>query len=152
MNLLVLHHRIAFLSASDSSPNDAAVWTICTKDPVCCDFAIREEGGANFALKGVDAMLRPSCAGCLDDLSKLFTSNPGCFPTEREENSHYNTKTVLFLCMEMPQSSQQAPTCTQHFQADSRELHSLCITVHCSWQGMKSMQKFTDGCKGELNG
>ncbi|KAI1242278.1 hypothetical protein IHE44_0005797 [Lamprotornis superbus] len=47
------NYGIAFLSASDSSPNDAAVWTICTRDPVRCDFAIRDESGDDFALKGI---------------------------------------------------------------------------------------------------
>lgn len=45
--------------------------------------------------------------------------------------------------------SQQALTCTQHFQADLRGLHSTHMAAGKWWRGHWD---FTEGCQGELNG
>lgn len=40
----------------------------------------------------------------------------------------------------MPQSSQQAHSCTQHFQANSRGLHSLCTAAGKERRACRSLQ------------
>lgn len=95
--------------------------------------------------------IQTSCVGGLDGLSKLFISNPGCFPTKREESSHYEVKagfnslhrdTAMLCPAELSDLllSQQARTCTQHFQANSRGLRSSRLAAGKGWRGCRDLQ------------